>query len=314
MSKKRPSKLERLGVRVTYADPAEGYRRNPSVRTTKGRVTYSAKEARRRIKNDALKEHVKKMRPYFGDLFKAKSGFDLRKPDKWTAAQKSKVTKYWHVIAPQVARSHEARYYRDPENLEAAVMYTQQERLLPGQKAALFSLTPGETLNVKVKKGRVNVKRNSVEVEKVYFDPDKMLEDPIGAGRDALAQLEGAKLFKLMFGPHESRGTFKTPDAVLNSMAFFIGHYGDDQFESEDQFSHHYGNWLGGVIGYFGRRESVESRVEREDSERAEAVVERKRARGRRREDIRRHLIKQAVEEKHGKKKRKKKRKKKGRK
>ena len=304
MSKKRRNrKLERLGVRVTYADPAEGYRQNPTVRTYHGKVRYSKKEAIRRIKNDALKLHVKKMRPYFGDMFKAKSGFDLRKPDTWTPAQKAKVTRYWQVIAPQAARTHKARYYKDPENLEAAVMYTQQERLLPGQKAALYAVAPGEKLTVKVTKGRVKARRNSVEVNKVYFDPDLMLEDPVQAGRDALAQLEGAKLYKLMFGPHESRGTFKTPDSVLNAMAFFIGRYGDDEYDSEDPFSHHYGNWLGGVIGYFGRRETVSHRVESEDSVRASEVVERKRARGRRREDIRRHIIKQAVDKKRGKKK-----------
>jgi hypothetical protein len=307
MAGKKRSPLDALGVRVTYADPAEGYRQNPSVRTRHGRVTYSKKEAQRRIKNDALKQHVKKMRPYFGDLFKAKSGFDLRKPDSWTPAQKAKVTKYWQVIAPQAARDHEPRYYKNKENLEAAILYTQQERPLPGQKAALYALTPGETLTVKVRKGRVKARRNSVEVDKVYFDPDLLLADPIAAGREALAELEGARLFKLMFGPHESRGTFKSPEAVLNAMAFFIGRYGDDEYDSDDPFSHHYGNWLGGIIGYFGRRETVENRLEAEDSARFDAVTERKRERGRRREDIRRGIIREAVDKRRGKKKRKKK-------
>lgn len=307
MAKKRKSALDELGVRVTYADPAEGYRRNPTVRTYRGKVRYSKKEAQRRIKNDALKEHVKKMRPYFGDMFKAKSGFDLRKPDTWTAAQKAKVTRYWRVIAPQAARTHKARFYRNKENLEAAVMHTQQERLLPGQKAALFQVAPGESLKVEVRKGRVTSQRNSVPEKKVFFDPYRMLEDPIATGREALDQLKGAKLFKLMFGPHVSRGTFRTPDAVLNSMAFFIGRYGDDQYDSDDSFSHHYGNWLGGVIGYFGRRSSVESQIEHEDSVRAAEVVERKRSGGRRREDIRRHIIKQAVAKKKRKKKKRKK-------
>lgn len=297
MPKKR-SPLEALGVRVTYVDPAEGYRRNPSVRTPHGRVRYSAKEAKRRIKNDMLREQVKKMRPYFGELFKAGSGYDLRKVNHWTPHQKAKVTNYWRVIAPQAARSHSARYYRDPENLEAAIMYTQQERPLKGQKAALYALTPGETLKVKVKKGRVKVRRNAVAVDKVYFDPDVLISDPIRAAREAMEQLKGAKLYKLMFGPHESRGTFKSPEAVLNALAFFVGRYGDEEYESDDPFSHHYGNWLGGVIGYFGRRESVEHRVELEDATRAVEVVERKRARGRRREDIRRHIIKQAVKKK----------------
>jgi hypothetical protein len=292
--KKKPSELERLGVRITYRDPSENYRRNPSVRTSRGRVSYSKKEAERRIKTAALKDQAKAMRPYFGDMFKAKSGFDLRKPGKWTPAQKAKVTKYWRVIAPQVARTHEARYYRVPENLEAAVMYTQQERLLPGQKAALFAKTPDEKIEVKVRGGRINVRRNSVEVGKVYFDPDLLIADPIEAARQAMDQLKGAKLYKLMFGPHESRGTFKTPEAVVNAMAFFIGRYGDDEFDADDPFSHYYGNWLGGVIGYFGRRDTVENRVASEDAERAVEVIERKRARGRRREDIRRHIIKQA--------------------
>jgi hypothetical protein len=301
-SRKRNKKLERLGVRVTYADPAEGYRRNPTVRTHHGKVRYSAKEAKRRIKNDSLKEHVKKMRPYFGELFKAKSGFDLRKPGSWTPAQKAKVSKYWQVIAPQAAREHVPRYYKNKENLEAAILYTQQERPLPGQTAALYAVAPGEKLTVKVRGGNVRARRNTVDVKKVWFHPDTLLEDPIQAGREALAELEGAKLYKLMFGPHESRGTWKTPDAVLRNMSFLLGQYGDDQFDSEDPFSHHYGNWLGGIIGYYGRRDTVEHRVEIEDAARADAVVDRKRERGRRREDVRRGIIREAVEKKRGKK------------
>jgi len=302
MAKKKADRLAKLGVRVNYADPLEGYRQNPTVRTYHGKVRYSKKEAQRRIKNDMLKEHVKKMRPYFGELFKTGSGFDLRKPDSWTPAQKAKVTRYWQVIAPQAARTHKARYYKNKENLEAAILYTQQERPLPGQKAALYAVSPGETLQVKVRKGRVRARRNSVDVKKVWFDPDEMLEDPVAAAQEALDQLEGAKLYKLMFGPHESRGTFKTPDSVINAMAFFIGRYGDDEYDSEDPFSHHYGNWLGGVIGYFGRRDTVERRVESEDSVRVTEAVERKREKGRRREAVRRDLIKKAVDKQRGKK------------
>lgn len=312
MSKKK-SRLEKLGVKINYKDPLEGYRRNPTVRTNRGKVQYSAKEAKRRIKNDLLSERVKKMRPYFGDVFKPSSGYDLHDVSSWTPAQRAKVTKYWRVIAPNISRLHQARYYRDPKNLEAAITYTQQEAMLKGQRAALFPIAPGEKLSIKIRKGRVvSAKRNSVEVRKVYFDPDQLLEDPIEAARDALEQLEGARLYKLMFGPYESRGTFKTPDAVLNAMAFFIGRY-DDEFDSDDPFSHHYGNWLGGIIGYFGRRETVESRVKIEDRERAKGVVERRRDRVRRRERIRRYVIQQAADSKFGpaKKKRKKRKKKK---
>ncbi len=305
MAKKR-SRLEALGVRVTYADPAEHYRRNPSVRTYHGRVKYSAKEAQRRIKNEALKEHVKKMRPYFGELFKAGSGYDLRKVANWPASKKAKVARYWQVIAPQAARLHKARYYKNKENLRAAILYTQQERPLPGQTAALYAVSPGERLEVKVRKGRVKARRNSVEVEKVYFDPDLLISDPMAAADEALDELEGARLYKLMFGPHESRGTFRSREAVKSAMAFFIGRYGDDEYDTDDPFSHHYGNWLGGVIGYFGRQDFVERRVAAEDDARVSEAVERKRERGRKREAIRRGMIKRAVEKTRGKKKTKK--------
>ena len=73
------------------------------------RVTW--KQAQKLIKQQNYKDRIKAMRPYFGDLFKPKNGYDLRRFDQWTRQQKARITKYWQVIAPQVARSHKARYY-----------------------------------------------------------------------------------------------------------------------------------------------------------------------------------------------------------
>lgn len=240
------------------------------------RYEPSAKVQRKLIKKALYKERAKALRPYFGDTFKASSGYDLRlDPDKWTPAQKAKITKYWRVIAPQIARPHKARYFRRKDHLQDAIIYTQQEQFLPGQTAALFAAAPDETLEVKFdKRGEVMVRRQGLDVRKVNFDMHLLLEDPAEAIQEALEELEGATRYKIMMGPHESRGTF-TRENILDGIQYFIGQYSDDEFDEYDPKSQHFRNWLGGLIGYYGRAKKIDTRILLE-RERKDADIEKR--------------------------------------
>src|SRR3990172_5840329 len=195
-------------------------KRNPRMRRTYGPTDAQQKK---QIKRSLYRERVKKLRPYFGTLFKAPAGFDLRKsPDTWPRNAKKKLTKYWRVIAPQVAQKHKPRYFRRPDHLRAAIAHTQQEDFLPGQRAALFPLEPGEKLTTKfTRKGKIKVTRQGVGVEKAYFDLQRMLTDPDTEVERTVTKLPpGALRFKIMMGPHESRGTWREEDIAQGVMMF----------------------------------------------------------------------------------------------
>jgi hypothetical protein len=209
-----------------------------------------------------------------------------------------KVTKYFRVIAPQIVQSHKPRYYRNSKNLAAAVEYTQQERLLPGQRAALFAAHPDETLRVKVRKGAVTVKRGArggIVVRKATFDPQAFIEDPIReASRVMRDEIPGAKTYKLMMGPFESRGTFHDPGSVLDKMAQYIGRY--EEYDSEDPMSHHPKNWMLGIIGYYGKRESINFNIEKARAIRDAEILARKHAKTKARAENRSRAIEIAIQ------------------
>lgn len=255
-------------------------KRKPNPRKRYGAPTTA--EQRRIIRNSHYRDRVKKLRPYFGDLFKPKGdgSFDLRKsPDEWSPQAKAKLTKYWRVIAPQIAQKHKARFFRRPDHLKAAIVHTQQEDFLPGQRAALFPVQPKEKLKIKFsRRGRIRVDRQGVGVEKSYFDPQLMFKDPEAAANEALDRLpEGALRYKIMMGPHESRGTWDR-NTIVPAVLWFVSKYeSEEQFDPYDTHSRFYTNWLFGLVGYYARRGSTLDKILRERRAARDAEIEERR-------------------------------------
>lgn len=225
----------------------------------------NTREQKRAIKHSLLKYYVRKMRPYFGDLFRPKSdgSYNLRvPPEQWSRSAKARVVRYWKIIAPQIAQTHKARYYRKPANLKAAVDYTQQEKFLPGQKAALFPYQPGESQSVKIsRKGRVRVMRGGIGTVKVRFSKQGMIEDPEAEVIDALNRMpDGAIKYKIMMGPHESIGSWSESE-VVNEVMSLISRYDDPSLGTDDPHSQYYSNWVTGLAGYYARSGSRLERV-----------------------------------------------------
>jgi hypothetical protein len=253
-------------------------------RNPRKRYTPSHREQQREIKRELYRERVKKLRPYFGDLFRPKPNGDFNlheSPDDWSGPAKTKITRYWRAIAPQIAQPHKPRYYRRKDHLREAIAYTQQEGgALPGQRAALFSLEEKEKLTVKfTRRGRIKVNRQGVGVEKAYFDPQMMLTDPELAIMDAIDRLpDGAKRFKIMVGPHLSRGTWRAED-IAQGIMFMISKYDDETtMDPEDSHSRYYTNWLFGIAAYYSQSGSQLDKWLRTDRKTRDADIAARRA------------------------------------
>lgn len=208
----------------------------------------SKSAAQRAIKREQYKERAKKMRPYI-DGFSAGDGFDLRDVDSWTPQQKRKVTRYWEVMAIQISRPHVAKFYKNKERLEAAIDYAQQDRLLPGQKAALIPAESKKSVSVKFDRdNKIQVKRHGVGIDKVSFNPNRFLSDPYEELERALSKTD-AKIFKIMTGPHETKGSFRREE-LPEILSKLLALYDDSSYDADDKRSKFYGNWLRGLIGF----------------------------------------------------------------
>lgn len=211
-------------------------------------MATSKRAALAAIKRERYKQRVAELRRYF-EGFKAADGFDLRDVDEWTAAQKAKISRYWEVMGIQVARPHVVKRYKRPERIKAAAEFAQQDRLLKGQKAVLIPADDAKELRVSFDKDdRIKVRRRGVYVNKISFNKRAFLADPITELRRVLNTTD-AQVFKFMNGPHESRGVFNR-DELEQRVLQIIAEYGSDMYDKSDRRSHHWKNWLTGLIPY----------------------------------------------------------------
>lgn len=200
----------------------------------------------RAIKQARYKDRVKELRRYF-DGFAASDGYDLRDFDNWTGAEKAKITRYWEVMGIQIARPHVVKRYRKPSHIKSAIQFAQQDRPLKGQRAVLIPSDDPKSLQVSFNtKGDIKVKRRGVLVGKLLFDRRAFLTDPIKELRRVIGKTD-ATVFKLMNGPHESRGVFSRA-TIEDRVMQILRDYGDH--DEDDRRSHHWQNWLTGIIPY----------------------------------------------------------------
>ena len=218
------------------------------------------KQRETEIKRAQYKERAKRMRVLFRDEFSAKNGFDLRKVDSWTPAQKAKVTKYFRVVAPRITGDFVVKRYRRSDNLEAAVRSSLQEKLLPGQTAAAFSVDPGEDLTVKVREGKAIVARNGMRQLELMFDKAAFLSDPKSEIERVLAETD-ANVFRIIVGGQKQNKTLTRSD-VIDEIVSLIENYSPENIR-RDQGQRSFDEWLNGLIAYPGTEKRTFSRVSR---------------------------------------------------
>ena len=252
----------------------------------KGELTK--RERRAIIKELNYKERAKKMRPYFGDTFKASEGFDLRRPKTWTPAQKAKVTKYYRVMAPRLSHDFEVKRYRRPDKLENAIDASLQEHPLPGQTAALFSYDPGEQVEIVTEGDEVRVVRQGLDRGKIKFDRNAFLEDPEAEIQRAL-DATNANVFRILVGGNEQNKALTRED-VMGEIFAMIDRYSVENVEEGER---PWQEWLNGLVAYGGPKKRTKSRLSRQiekhkklseqrDKERLATLSKRSRARTRR--------------------------------
>jgi hypothetical protein len=221
----------------------------------------TTKELAAQLKRNQYKERAKRLRPFFGDSFKAANGFDLRSPGKWTPQQKAKVTKYFRVMAPRITGEFKVKRYRIPERLNSAIDATLQEQPLKGQTAAVFSVyDTREKLDVKIVKGKAQVKRSGVGQVKLKFDKAAFLADPKKEIDRALSMTD-ANIFRVLVGGQEQLKTLTRAD-VENEIMKLVRDYAPANIR-RDQGQRPFDDWLNGVVAYPGTEKQTYTAVEK---------------------------------------------------
>ena len=236
------------------ASPGYVPRKKKRKRRPKPKAEFTKAEREAAIQKANYIERTKRMRGLFGDQFKAKDGYDLRKINSWTPAQKAKVTRYFRVIAPRITGDFVVRRYRIKENFDAALSASLQEKPLKGQTAVAFSVDPGEKLEVKVKKGRAKVVRDGFQNVKLQFDKNALIEDP-DREIDRILALTNANVFRVLTGAFKQNKTL-TRSNVRDELVRLIRYYDPSNIE-RDQGQRPFDEWLNGLIAYEGSEEKT---------------------------------------------------------
>lgn len=211
-------------------------------------------------KRNQYRERAKRLRPFFKDVFTASEGFDLRSPDKWTPAQKAKVTKYFRVMAPHITGDFVVKRYRRPDNKKAALEASMQERPLKGQTAVAFRKTDTrEALRVTVKDGVANVVRSGVEQISLDFNRKAFMRDPDAEIDRALAKTD-ANVFRIQTGAFAQLKTL-TRSEVKAEIARLIKQYSPENIR-RDQGQRPFDDWLNGLIAYPGTKKKTYTKVQ----------------------------------------------------
>lgn len=265
--------------------PDPGYVPRPK-RPKKRAGTQTKKERVAGAALDDYKQRARRMRGLFGDTFKAKDGYDLRKIKSWSPAQKSKVTKYFRVMAPRITGDFVVKRYRRQDSIDAAVVASLQEQRLKGQTAVAFSVDSGDKLSVKIKrstktvrKSRVNKKtgeitfttkririttanvvKNGLGRTKLAFDKQAFLEDP-DAEIDRVLAESGANVFRVLVGGQEQNKAL-TRNMVKDEIFALIRDYSPRNIQ-RDQDQRPFDEWLNGLVAYDGTQKRTLSGVER---------------------------------------------------
>lgn len=236
----------------TPGDP--GYK-HPRYGKTKTKVQRQKLDKKRQYK-----ERAKRLRPFFKDMFAAKSGFDLRSPGQWMPAQKARVTRYFRTMAPNITGDFEVKRYYILENMAAAVDASLQEMPLKGQTAAAFRVDPGERLDIKIKRGVATIKKHGMARIKLKFDKRLFMEDPKKEVERVLSQTD-ATVFQILVGGQGQNVTLRRED-VMDEIARLVEEYAPSNIRP-DQAQRPFTDWLNGLIAYEGAAKKTYSAVDK---------------------------------------------------
>lgn len=219
------------------------------------------------------------------DGFEARDGYDLRRFDEWTPAQKAKVTKLYNLVDHLTARPFYVYRGRKPENIRLMQEVAQHEEF-PKELKVAFLPSPAKIKpkiritkkrEVVIKQGRIT--RRAVVLENVGLTPEDFALDPKGATKQALEELEPGKAYQIKMGKYLSKNAY-SKGYLPKKVAMLVEKYGADNYDPTDPSSSYFGNWLMGFEVYqFDRREDFDNFRRAQTRSREALREERERAR-----------------------------------
>lgn len=210
------------------------------------------------------KEHIEGLRNLVTG-FEKSDGFDLRKPEKWTAAQRRKIRvafKRLEILQAQPKRIVRAKgsnlrklqeaFHGGIPSKDFKVAFipdTEPKATLPGAKQA--------PPRVKVLKEGVSIQRKYYERVFIPFDQKRLVRDPKTEVRRAAEKIgPNAALYFVQVGEYQSL-TGKSYGLIEQTILDWMQKYDGKQTlpetsgnRGDDPKHHHWKYWLNGLIGY----------------------------------------------------------------
>lgn len=260
------------------------------------RGTLNKRERVEFLKHVEYMERVEKMRPYFGDLFKPKSGYNLHNVDTWTSAQKRKITNYFRIIAPRIeGGDFVVKRYRRKDHHEAAVRASLQEKPLKGQTAVLFSVAKGvDRVGIRFTKKRgAIVEQEGVATSRLLFNKRDFLTDWKGEVNRVLDIVPSIRIFKIIKGANLSSETYRRED-IMREVAAIMELYTQELSEQEGFHARWFGEWLNGLVAYEG---VTITQMKKADATHKGIVREREKVRNEQRRRLRKRIAGRRLKE-----------------
>lgn len=200
----------------------------------------------------------------FAKGFEASEGFDLRKIEDWTPAQKRKVTKMFALIDELTARPFTVYRARDTKRLEQVQKAAQHPYIDKNLKVAFIPVNRKQPVKVRInKKGQVTFKQGNVARIPINFSdygitPADLALDTKQAVKKIVKAVP-AKRYRVQAGEFECNemysagiiGSAFVGDELPEVIEKLVNKYSSENgYDPEDSNSSWYGNWLFGVIGY----------------------------------------------------------------
>lgn len=255
----------------------------PLYRPRKAEYIQAVKALRRGIEDPITGESTGRL----ADGFDAADGYDLRKFDEWTPAQKAKVTRLYNLVDELTARPFYVYRGRKPENIRLMQEVAQHEQF-PSELKVAFLPSPArikpkiritKKREVVIKQGRIT--RRAVVLEDVGLTPEDFAIDPKGSTEQALESIEPGKAYQIKMGKYLSKRAY-SKGYLPKKVAMLVEKYGADTYDPDDPSSSYFGNWLKGFEVYqFERREDFDRFREQQTRSKEALKEERERARRR---------------------------------
>lgn len=191
----------------------------------------------------------------FASGFDAASGYDLRSVNKWTPAQKRKVSIYFNELQNLTAQEKKVFHPRNKEHLRQAQAIGGHDKKL---KQFVVAFVPG-SINAKVKftKDGITIRepdRNYWRIDR-EFNQKRLATNPKAEIKRVLDTMPGAQRYQIIAGPNLIMNMYDGKIVEREILRLQLKYDGHSEIRSgnkrgADPTNHDYRKWLHGLIGY----------------------------------------------------------------